>query len=228
MSDGRERDGRRRRRNGREILPLTMARLDGLLEPCDECAFWELAPARFTKDPGAARVAKHEWLSSTLLEWGSPGRIAYVDGVPAGYLTFAPAGLAPRALAFPTAPVSADALVLLTVRVRRRYAGQGLGRALVQTAAKDVLSRGHRALEAFVSRAGDHCLVPEGFLHAVGFATVREHPAYPRLRLDLGTAVSWLAEMESAVERLLAPVRELGGPRPVGSAHQVAQEPTRG
>jgi hypothetical protein len=36
---------------------------------------------------------------------------------------------------------------------------------------------------------------------------VREHPIYPRLRLDLRTALTWRQDMEAAVERLLSAVR---------------------
>ena len=147
-----------------------------------------------------------------LLEWGSVGWIGYVDGAPAGYITYAPPHLVPRAAAFPTAPVSADAVMLMTARVIPDFAGQGLGRVLIQGAAKDVMRRGVRAVEAF-GYVGDPdspkagCLIPAQFLTAVGFKTVREHRTYPRLRLDLRTALTWREDMEAAVERLLASVR---------------------
>ena len=73
----------------------------------------------------------------------------YVDGQPAGYVTYAPAHLVPRVTGFPTAPVSADAVLLMTAAVAREHAGQGLGRVLVQAAAKDLHRRDIRAMEAF-------------------------------------------------------------------------------
>lgn len=207
---------------GREVRPLTLDRLPDLPVTCASCLFWELAPALTTGIRADPVADKQGWLTTVLLEWGSPGRIAYVDGIPAGYLTFAPAHLVPRALAFPTSPVSADSVVLMTARVDPRYAGQGLGRVLVQTAAKDVLRRGVRALEAFGSRdrTSGGCVVPADFLLAVGFHTLRDHPAYPRLRLDLRTALRWRSDVEQAVERLFAPVRGLGSRQPVGTAHR--------
>ena len=36
---------------------------------------------------GDPALEKEAWMSSVLLEWGSCGKIIYVDGVPAGYLT---------------------------------------------------------------------------------------------------------------------------------------------
>jgi GNAT superfamily N-acetyltransferase len=199
---------------GRQISSLTLDRVQDVPEPCISCIFWELDPALAAAsiargDPG---LDKEAWLSAAMLEWGSVGQIAYVDEVPAGYVTYAPPDLVPRAAAFPTSPVSADAVILMTARVAPDFAGQGLGRVLIQSAAKDVMRRGVRAIEVFGYR-GDPgspkggCVIPVGFLTAVGFKTVREHRTYPRLRLDLRTTLTWREDMEAAVERLLASVR---------------------
>ncbi len=199
---------------GRQVSSLTLDRVQDLPEPCASCIFWELDPALAAGsiargDPG---LDKEAWLSAAMLEWGSVGQIAYVDGVPAGYVTYAPPYLVPRAAAFPTSPVSADAVILMTARVVPDFAGQGIGRVLIQSAAKDVMRRGVRAIEAFGYRGNPDsakaaCVVPVGFLTAVGFKTVREHRTYPRLRLDLRTTLTWREDMEAAVERLLASVR---------------------
>jgi len=199
---------------GREVFSLTLDRLHDLPQVCVDCIFWELDPALAAGSiaGGEPGLDKESWLSSALLEWGSVGQIVYVDGVPAGYITYAPPYLVPRANAFPTAPVAADAVILITARVIPDFAGQGLGRVLIQGAAKDVMRRGVRAVEAF-GYLGDPeapkaaCVIPARFLMAVGFKTVREHRTYPRLRLDLRTALTWRADMEAAVERLLASVR---------------------
>jgi GNAT superfamily N-acetyltransferase len=205
---------------GRVVLPLTVDRLGDLTGSCADCVFWELGPALVRRSRARARDQKEGWLTATLLEWGSPGRVVYVDDRCAGYIMYAPARLVPRALAFPTAPVSSDAIVLVTARIDPEFAGQGLGRVLVQTAAKDILRRGARALEAYGSTDGHTaCLLPADFLGAVGFRTAREHSTYPRMRLDLRTALRWRGEVEQAVERLLAPVRGLA-PQPVGTAHR--------
>jgi GNAT superfamily N-acetyltransferase len=200
--------------SGREVFSLTLDRINDLPEPCVSCIFWELDPALTAAsiargDPG---LDKESWLSAALLEWGSVGQIGYVDGISAGYVTYAPPHLVPRASAFPTAPVSADAVMLITARVVPRFSGQGIGRVLIQSAAKDVMRRGVRAVEAFGYRgdadsAKAACVIPADFLTAVGFKTVREHPTYPRLRLDLRSALTWREDVEAAVERLLASVR---------------------
>ena len=101
------------------------------------------------EEAGDVGLEKEAWLSATLLEWGSCGKIVYVDTLPAGYVTYAPPVHVPRSLAFPTSPVSGDAVLLMTARLLPEFTGGGLGRMLVQTAAKDLSRRGVRAIEAF-------------------------------------------------------------------------------
>jgi GNAT superfamily N-acetyltransferase len=128
--------------------------------------------------------------------------------MPGGYALYAPAPYVPRASAFPTSPISPDAILLLTARVEPQFRGGGLGRMLLQGVARDVARRGIKAIEAF-GRAGvaaeteSGCLLPADFLLSVGFKTVRQHPRTPRLRLDVKSLVSWREDVESALERLL-------------------------
>jgi hypothetical protein len=76
---------------------------------------------------------------------------------------------------------------------------------LVQGVAKDLTRRGVKAVEAFGDLAGKEisCVLPADYLLAVGFKTVRPHHRFPRLRLELKTAVSWREDVEVALERLL-------------------------
>jgi GNAT superfamily N-acetyltransferase len=192
---------------GHQLVPLTLDNLQDLPSRCRTCVFWELDPvsgeaAERTGQPG---VEKGAWISAVLLEWGSCGRVVYVDKVPVGFVLFVPPAYVPRSGVFPTSPISADAVQLMTGRILPGYQGQGLGRMMVQTVAKDLLRRGFRAIEAFGDARwkGPSCLLPAGHLLAVGFKTVRPHPAVPRLRLELRTTVSWKADVELALDRLL-------------------------
>ncbi len=145
-----------------------------------------------------------------LLEWGSCGRVVYVDDVPAGFVLFAPPAYVPRSTAFPTSPVSPDAVQLITGLIVPEYQGQGLGRVIVQTVAKDVLRRGFKAIEAFGDARSEptRCVLPADHLLAVGFKTVRPHPVHPRLRLNLRTTLSWKEDVEMALDRLLGAVQK--------------------
>ncbi|HYO40784.1 MAG TPA: GNAT family N-acetyltransferase [Nocardioidaceae bacterium] len=216
----------------RRLDRLTLDNLGDLPVECRSCAFWELDPVRRQRaaDAGELACEKEAWVSRVLLEWGSCGRVAYVDDDPAGYVLYAPAVHVPGADAFATAPVSEDAVLLVTAMVRPEYAGQGIGRVLMQAVVKDLVKRGGiRALEAFGdTRAPDkrawtrstadgsygNCVLPADYLLGVGFKTHRAHPRHPRMRLELRTALSWRDEVEGALERLLGAVRPARRPVP--------------
>ncbi|GAA1250712.1 GNAT family N-acetyltransferase [Prauserella halophila] len=53
---------------------------------------------------------------------------------------------------------------------------------------------------------GHSCVVPAAFLQSVGFKTVRPHPRWPRLRLELRSSISWKEDVEAALEKLLGEV----------------------
>ena len=200
----------------RRLVNVTLDNLSDLPTSCRRCVYWELDPVACerSRENGDGDLEKEAWVSDTLLEWGSCGQLIYVDGVPAGYVLYAPAAYVPRSVAFPTSPVSADAVLLMTARVLPEFAGGGLGRMLVQGVARDVVRRGVRAIEAFgrlgtgepsdPSAADYRCLLPADYLLAVGFKTVRAHRTTPRLRLDVKTTVTWREDVESALERLLS------------------------
>ncbi|MET9348627.1 GNAT family N-acetyltransferase [Streptomyces termitum] len=204
---------------GRRLVPLTLDNLADLPNRCRSCVFWELDPVSGEAAVKADRPAaeKEAWISAVLLEWGSCGRIVYVDEVPAGYVLYAPPAYVPRSTAFPTSPVAADAVQLMTAWIMPEYRGQGLGRVLVQTVAKDVLRRGFKAIEAFGDARWKEsaCVLPADHLLAVGFKTVRSHPAYPRLRLELRTTLSWKEDVEMALDRLLGAVQKEPALRPL-------------
>ncbi|MFI1868507.1 GNAT family N-acetyltransferase [Streptomyces jumonjinensis] len=197
---------------GRRLVPLTLDNLSDLPRRCRACVFWELDPVSgdAAVKAGHPELEKEAWISAVLLEWGSCGRVVYVDDAPVGFVLYAPPAYVPRSTAFPTSPVSADAVQLMTAWINPGYQGQGLGRVMVQTVAKDLLRRDFRAIEAFGdARWKDPaCVLPADHLLAVGFKTVRPHPASPRLRLELRTTLSWKEDVELALDRLLGAVQK--------------------
>jgi hypothetical protein len=201
----------------RRVVNLTLDVLSDLPQPCRSCVFWELDPVAGARavESGDPALEKEAWVSATLLEWGSCGKLVYVDDAPAGYVLHAPPAYVPRAVAFPTAPVSADAVLLMTASVGPEFAGAGLGRMLVQAVAKDLIRHNVRAIEAYgdVSWERPSCVIPADYLRSVGFKTVRPHRRFPRLRLDLRNALTWREDVEVALERLLGSMH----PFPVGA-----------
>lgn len=200
----------------RRIVPLTPDRLAALPGPCRSCVAWECSPAEARRLRDDAEQRAHEklaWASAVLRDWGSCGRVVLVDEQPVGYAVYAPPALVPGADRFPTAPVSADAVLVTNLWVATPHARHGLGRQLVQHLARDLIERGgYRAVEAFGAAPGPlgrapSCSPPADFLARVGFATQREHPTSPRMRMDLRSALRWRDEVEAAIERLRGAVR---------------------
>lgn len=207
----------------RKIVSVTLDNADELPLPCRTCTRWELG----RRDGGA--LCKDDWLSAVLLEWGSCGRVLYVDGQVAGFALYAPPAYVAGTTDLHASEVSPDAILLMTARILPPYRGAGLGRVLLQAVVKDALSRrGVKALEAFgdlqaSSYRGSErdplvggCVVPADFLSAVGFKTVGRHLRYPRLRLDLRNVLSWREDVEVALERWLGAMRPERAVAPLG------------
>jgi GNAT superfamily N-acetyltransferase len=198
-------------RVSRRVIGVTLDNLEDLPKHSRSCVFWETPPhlKEQAEELGTAELEKEAWVSNVLLEWGSCGRIVYSDKLPVGFVLYAPPTAVPRAAAFPTSPPSADAVLLTGFHVLPEFRGGGLGRMLVQAVAKDLTRRGVKAIESFGDARPDEetsCVVPADFLLSVGFKTVRTHPRWPRLRLELRSALSWKEDVEAALERLLGTV----------------------
>ncbi len=196
----------------RRIARLTLDTLGDLPADVRGCLHWERDPVRraAAERAGLAVAEKEGWVSSVLLDWGSCGRVLYVDDRPAGFVLYAPPAYFPGSASYPTAPVSEDAVQLATAQVFDGYGGGGLGRVLMQAMARDLLERGDvRAVECFGvrGRPTEGCPLPVEFLQRVGFKTHRAHPRHPRMRLDLKSVLTWREEMEAALSKLLGAVR---------------------
>ena len=161
---------------------------------------------------------KEAWVSRVLLEWGSCGRVRTsttwrrLRGLrPGGYVPGA-ARFPPRRSArtrcccrrrcvLPGTPAAGSA----GCWCRR---GQGPGQARRDPGRRGVRRRPGRRAET------PGCVLPADYLLRVGFKTQRPHPRYPRMRLELSSAVTWRTEVEAALERLLARRAPRSGRRP--------------
>ena len=149
---------------------------------CQTALYWELLSDADAED---ARFQKEEWFSSTLLEWGTCGKLLIDDDEVLGFAQYAPATLFARLSEFPTGDVSDDAVYLGYCYLDTNARGRGLGRRLIGAVARDIVERGYRALESIGDRDWDRgWILPAPFLAASGFAVLKDDPRYPLLRLD--------------------------------------------
>ena len=122
------------------ITPLQLEGFEQLPKHARRCVFWEVDPATLGDQDHLAdpEFEKEAWLSMVMLEWGSCGQIATPvsaersDAEPPciGYVLYAPPRAVPRAQRFPTAPVSADAVLLTSMGIEPGQACAALIRQL--------------------------------------------------------------------------------------------------
>jgi len=227
------------------VTSLTLDGLDKLSAHARRCVFWEMDPAAIHSSRGFCdqEFEKEAWLSMVMLEWGSCGQVAVMDGKPVGSALYAPPRTVPRAQLLPTAPVGADAVLLTSLRLEPAGEEQNLGTTLIQAVVADLVRRGVRALEAFGIRNTDgtgpidthgmasataarecspeECMIPADFLEDNGFEIVAPHHRFPRLRLELNRDHGWKEDVEAALERLIhtatVSMVDIGERTPVGA-----------
>ncbi|MBA2530156.1 MAG: GNAT family N-acetyltransferase [Euzebyales bacterium] len=216
----------------RRIHDLSLSNLDHLPAACRACVFWEVSGAPRGPRAGDEQVAasrKEAWWQATQLEWGTPGKALYVDDVPVGYATFAPAEHFARVRRMRHA-VSDDALLLAALWVAPEHREVGMAKMLLQSVLRDVHRRHCRALEAYGTRwsgLGEFswtCLIPAEFLLANGFEVLHDDPEQPLLRLDLRKTVRWQESVGHALEGVVSALsrreRARAPARPALEAHR--------
>lgn len=158
------------------ISSLDLESFESLPPHTRRCVFWEVdpsftnaPPARPDEDPTPLRGSgssteppigsgladfesefdKEAWISSVLLEWGTCGQIAIDSstGVVVGAALYAPPSRVPRSRSFPTSPVSADAVLLTSIRTEPGF--EEAADQLIDAVVTDLIRRGVRAVEAF-------------------------------------------------------------------------------
>ncbi|KAA1247779.1 acetyltransferase, partial [Mycobacterium simiae] len=123
------------------ITALRLEAFEQLPKHARRCVYWEVDPATLGKEHYLAdpEFEKEAWLSMVMLEWGSCGQVAMAgsgDRIGAeppclGYVFYAPPRAVPRAHRFPTAPVSADAVLLTSMGIERGQAPDDLQHSLI-------------------------------------------------------------------------------------------------
>ena len=182
-------------RDLRAVLPATMASL-----------YWETEPTPEGVEPdtSACVIDKEAWLSQVQLEWGTAGQnaICFDPDRTLGTILYAPPRFIPRQAHLPTAPVSADAIVLTSLKIAPGFEGEGLEEQLIDGAVADLTRRGVKAIEAFGCTHRSDEVIAIDFLLAAGFTIVADDPQVPRLRLELPGQMNWSMEVEMALDQL--------------------------
>lgn len=197
----------------RKLRPLSLADFERLPFGCGACVFWESAGERERRcgsvcDPEAQQA----WYRQVTDEWGDCGRVAYEDDEILGFVKYAPSGYFPQALTFRATPDDPAVPLIACLHVAPDARNHGLGTLLLRAALRDMVSRGERRVEAFVSATRpavieESPLMSSEFLLRNGFTVVKPDPAYPLLKLDLKSLAVWTENLEAVLESLRFPRR---------------------
>lgn len=179
---------------------------------CASCAFWETAeplPLECGAACDASRV--RAWMRSVEEGWGSCGRIAVDEGVPLGFVKYAPAAAVPQAQNMRSGPPDPSAVLVCCMHIVSEARQRGLGKVLFEAALRDLVQRGERVVQAYgaVGRV-DYATSPVvgvDFLVRMGFRAARPHPEVPLMQLELKSLATWTENLEAALQALRIPVK---------------------
>lgn len=216
------------------VIPLDAANLNRIHRTTARSVFWELDPLGDAFAGTDSEVDKATWLLALAYEQPAVGFSIIDPSTTAGAhatLLMCPPAAAPGAVRMPTAPFSPDAFCLTSLHIDAAAARTGWEAVLIDAAVASLTQLSLPAVEAFGYRAEEVSELAEGkvtgltrdivdkrssigvmpvdVLESAGFTVVADHPAIPRLRLELPPAHDLLTEREIA--ELLAGV-------PVGGA----------
>lgn len=214
------------------VIPLDAANLNRIHRTTARSVFWELDPLGDAFAGTDSEVDKAAWLLALAYEQPAVG-FSIIDPLTSAgahaTLLMCPPAAAPGAVRMPTAPFSPDAFCLTSLHIDAAAARTGWEAVLIDAAVASLTQQSFPAVEAFgyrveavpeseqvskltrdiVDKRSSIGVMPVGVLESAGFTVVADHPAIPRLRLELPPAHDLLTEREIA--ELLAGV-------PVGGA----------
>lgn len=214
------------------VIPLDAANLNRIHRTTARSVFWELDPLGDAFAGTDSEVDKATWLLALAYEQPDVGFSIIDPSTTAGAhatLLMCPPAAAPGAVRMPTAPFSPDAFCLTSLHIDAATARTGWEAVLIDAAVASLTQQSFPAVEAFgyrveavpeseqvskltrdiVDKRSSIGVMPVDVLESAGFTVVADHPAIPRLRLELPPAHDLLTEREIA--ELLAGV-------PVGGA----------
>ena len=200
------------------LIPLDASNLARIHRTTARSVYWELDPLGDAFGGTDSDVDKAAWLFTLAYEQPNVG-FSIVDpetttGARATLL-MCPPSAAPGAVRMPTAPFSADAYCLTSLHIDSAVAGIGWEAVLIDAAVAALTQRSLPAVEAFglrsdlpedltrmcrqlVANRSTIGLMPVDVLESAGFQIVADHPAIPRLRLELPPVHDLLTEREIA------------------------------
>jgi len=156
--------------------------------PCRHCLYWQTKDeCTTTRNKDEDERKKRQWFEKVGNEFGNPIRVAYLDGVPAGFLQFAPARFFPRIAEYTTATPDDKAIFIACLYVVNEKArGKGVGTAMLDDLVRELPRSRCGVIETFARRgSANNPSGPVEFYLKHGFKSVGGREEFPLVRLEL-------------------------------------------
>jgi ribosomal protein S18 acetylase RimI-like enzyme len=130
---------------------------------------------------------KQEWFTKVTNEFGCCIKVAYFDGVPMGFMQYAPAKFFPRVREYAAGPPSEDAIFLACLYIaNNKDRGKGVGTTMLENLLAELEERGFKTIETFARKSSENN--PSGPLKLYlkhNFKIRNEGEDFPLVRLEL-------------------------------------------
>lgn len=171
-----------------EIESVNQDSYRNLPVPCRYCLYWQT-----TGDYGEEMLnpekekEKREWFNKVTKEFGSCMKTAYSDGVPVGFMQYAPAKFFPRVKEYTSEQPHEDAIFIACLYITDKGArGKGFGTDMLKDFVAGPDKRGAKAVETFARRnSAENPSGPLKLYLKHGFKTKDEKSDFPLIRLEL-------------------------------------------
>ncbi len=158
-------------------------------DPCKHCLYWQTSGPDEKMLKPEMESKKREWVKKVVRRFGNCCFIAYLSGVPIGFVQYAPAEFFPRVKEYASGPPSKDSVFLACLYIiNEDVRGKGLGTAMLENFLTELRGKGFRAVETFARKSSENN--PSGplkFYLKHGFKIKADRNDFPLVRFDLPT-----------------------------------------
>jgi len=155
--------------------------------PCKYCLYWQTT-GHFGEEMLKPEMEqkKREWLNKVSSEFGCCIKVAYSNGVPIGFIQYAPAKFFPRVKEYAAGPPSEDAVFLACLYIaNKEMRRKGLGTTMLEDLIAELKERGFIAVETFARKSSEDN--PSGPLKLYlkhNFKVKNDKDDFPLVRLE--------------------------------------------
>jgi len=156
--------------------------------PCGHCLYWQtFGPFNEKELKPEMMHRKREWFNKAIREFGNCGFIAYLDGVPIGFIQYALTRFFPRVKDYASGPSSEDAVFLTCLYISDENSrGRGLGTLMLEKLIAELRKRKFKAVETFARKNSENN--PSGPLELYlkhNFEINNDRDEFPLVRFEL-------------------------------------------